>query len=99
MSCLAMHGTIHELTEQLNDHHNGRCTMLPYPQGLQVIKQTGQEWFDSLTDQQKEASMGKGRYQAYKDGRFDFGKLTRELPDPVYGPMRSETPLKDLINE
>ena len=99
MSCLSMHGTIHELTEMLNDHYNGRCTMLPYPQGLQVIRQTGQEWFDTQPQAQAEKSMGKGKYQAYKDGLFDFSKLTRELPDPVYGLMRSETPLKELINE
>lgn len=25
MSCVAMHGTVHPVTETLNDHHNGRC--------------------------------------------------------------------------
>jgi len=99
MSCLNMHGTFHELTEQLNDHHNGRCTMLPYPFGQAVIKFTGQEYFDGLDEKTRETMMGKGKYKAYKDGLFTFDKLTRELPDPVYGLMRSETPLKDLVNE
>ena len=97
MSCVNMHGTLHSLTEPLNDHYNGRCTMLPYPQSEQIIQQTGQEWFDSLSEEQKEASMGKGRYQAYKDGLFSFDQLSRELSDPVYGLMRTETPLKELL--
>lgn len=99
MSCLNMHGTLHELTEQLNDHFNGRCCMIPFPYGTSVIKFTGQEYFDGLDEKTRETMMGKGKYKAYKDGLFTFDKLTRELPDPVYGLMRSETPLKDLINE
>lgn len=27
--CYAMHGTVHQLTERLNDHPNGRCAMIP----------------------------------------------------------------------
>lgn len=29
MSCAAMHGTLHSNDESLNDHHNGRCAMIP----------------------------------------------------------------------
>ena len=99
LSCLNMHGTIHPLSEPLNDHYNGRCAMLPYPAGEGVIQTTGKEYFDGLSEAEQQGRMGKARYKAYKDGLFDFSKLTRELDDPVYGAMRSETPLKDLLNE
>ena len=94
-----MHGTVHPLTEPLNDHHNGRCAMLPYPYGQKVITLTGKDYFDNLPEADQIARMGKGRYQAYKDGLFQFDQLTRELDNDVYGLMRSETPLKELLNE
>lgn len=97
LSCLNMHGTVHPLSEPLNDHYNGRCAMLPYPGGIGVIDVQGKDYFDGLSDAEKEERMGKARYQAYKDGKFDFSKLTRELDDVVYGLMRSETPLKELV--
>ena len=43
--------------------------------------------------------MGAGKYDAWKDGKFDFNALSKEHENDVFGLMRSETPLKDLIGE
>lgn len=98
LSCIAMHGTVHPLDEPMSDHHNGRCTMIPQLEGIDYGLQNAEEWFNALSEAQKTERMGIGRYKAYKDGLFTFDKLSRIYNDPVYGDMRSETPLKDLIN-
>lgn len=98
MSCVSMHGTLHPLEESQNDHHNGRCTLIPYIPGVDYGMTNGQDWFDALDEAQKIKQMGTGKYQAYMDGAFSFDKLSSTYADPVYGIMRAETALKDLVN-
>jgi len=100
LSCVAQHGTVHPLEETLNDHHNGRCAPLPYiPEFGNPVEQTGEDWFKSLSPAQQANMMGQSKYDAWKSGQFSFDKLSREVENDVYGKMRSETPLKDLVNE
>jgi SPP1 gp7 family putative phage head morphogenesis protein len=96
-SCINMHGTLHELSEILNGHHNDRCVMLPYPQCANVIKQSGEEWLKAQPKEKQIGILGKGKYEAWINNKFEFAQLTREYSDDVYGIMRGETPLKELI--
>lgn len=98
LSCVAQHGTIHPLEETLNDHHNGRCAPLPYiPEFGNPVEQTGEDWFNSLSPAQQASMMGQGKFEAWQSGQFTFDKLSREVDNDVYGKMRTETTLKDLI--
>lgn len=97
MSCIAMHGTVHPLSEPLNDHHNGRCTMLPLIEGINYIDQLGEEWFNAQSEERRIKLMGKERYRAYKDGKFTFDRLSSIYNDEVFGEMRVETSLKGLL--
>ncbi len=97
LSCAAMHGTIHDLDETLDDHYNGRCAALPYIEGLTEPIEQGQTWFDNLSEAEQAAMMGQSKYDAYKEGKFKFSQLSKEHENDVYGLMRSETPLKDLL--
>jgi hypothetical protein len=100
MSCISMHGTRHTNDEVLNDHFNGRCTMLPIVEGFEnPLKQNGEQWFNSQSEADQRAMMGPEKYQAYKDGKFSFEQLSRETENDTYGMMKTETPLKDLIGE
>lgn len=97
MSCVAMHGTVHGLDESLNDHHNGRCAALPLVVGADnPVEEDGSQWFDGLSAEQQQAMMGKGRYEAFKAGKFEFGDLSGQRDDAVYGTMRVEASLKEL---
>lgn len=98
MSCVVMHGTVHSVEESLNDHHNGRCAMLPVVDGVLPIEENaGTDWFRRLPESQQKAMMGKGKFEAWKAGKFDLPELSRTYTDDVYGEMRSEAPLKDLV--
>lgn len=98
LSCVAQHGTLHPVTEIMNDHHNGRCVPIPVVKGFPpIVTANGKDWFDGLPEAEQRKVMGAGRYEAYRAGKFDFGKLSTEHVDEVYGPMRTEQSLKDLV--
>jgi hypothetical protein len=110
-SCLAMDGTLHDHTESLNDHWNGRCAMVPVPVtyrdlGLDIAEPpvvlaepTGEDWFRAQPEANQKAVLGPGKYAAWQKGEFPFAQLSRETTDPVWGKMRGETPLKDLVTQ
>jgi len=98
MSCVAMHGTIHEVDEPLNDHHNGRCARVPLVQGFgNPVEQTGVDWFEQQDQDLQRHLMGPGKYKAWQEGRISLGQLTYEYDDDVYGKMRGEPSLKSLL--
>lgn len=98
LSCVAQHGSFHTTAETLNDHHNGRCAMIPAVVGAaNPITASGQEWFGQLPAGQQAAMMGPGKFQGWKSGQFEFSALSGMRVDPVYGPMRVEETLQSLV--
>lgn len=98
MSCVAMHGTPHPVEEVLNDHHNGRCTAVPMVKGFDnPVKEIGTEWFGKQSEAAQRAMLGPGKYAAWRDGKFGLEQLSAIREDSVYGPMRVEQTLKELI--
>lgn len=99
-ACVAMHGTQHALNERLNDHHNGRCTMLPLTIGsTNPLEGAGEQYFKGLPEAQQKALLGPGKYDAYKAGKFSFSQLATTHTDEVYGEMRSVASLSSLLGE
>lgn len=110
ISCIVQHGTIHRPDEVLNDHHNGRCAMVPLTKtwealGFPGIPETraqvapGRDWFDTLSDAEQKRTMGKAKWAAWKAGRIDWSDLSAEHDDDVYGTMRVEASLRDLLGD
>jgi hypothetical protein len=108
ISCIVQHGTVHPNTETLNDHHQGRCGMIPVTKtwaelGFPGIPETrvqvppGREWFDTLSDAEQRRTMGKAKWAAWKAGRINWDDLSAEHDDDVYGTMRVEASLRDLL--
>ena len=62
-----------------------------------VQPDAGISWFMSLGEAQQKAMMGPGKYEAWKEGKFDLSDLTSVYNDEVYGEMRRETTLKELV--
>lgn len=99
MSCIAQHGSEHDLSDLLNDHHLGRCTMLPLTAIGSARTKTGEEWFNEQTESFQKRMMGPGKWQAWKDGAFPFSALSVEYDNPVYGKMRREATLQELVGK
>jgi len=98
MSCVSMHGTEHGLDESLDDHYNGECAALPIIEGLgSPVEQSGQDWFDNQPEERQRDLMGDSKYEAYKADLFAFDALSNQQDHDIYGTMRTETSLKDLV--
>lgn len=100
MSCASLHGQVFPIDAICDDHHNGRCALLPYVKGADnPIQQTGVDWFSEQSVFTQKNMMGAAKYEAWKDGKFELSQLSKEYQNDVFGTMRGETPLKDLIGE
>lgn len=115
ISCVSMHGSFHKNTEILNDHHNGRCAMVPVTKtweelGFEGIPETGMQpeewqdagrkWFDGLSEGEQAALMpSKAMHEAWRSGDVTWEQLSRERDDHVYGAMRSVPSLKELLGD
>jgi hypothetical protein len=100
MSCIVLHGTVYPAGTVCNDHHLGRCDLIPWVKGMpNPIEQTGIDWFNSQDENTQKAMMGESKYEAWKDEKFTLDQLSKVYNDPVYGDMRGEATLKDLIND
>ena len=98
MSCVSMHGTIHPLSEPLDDHHHGRCAAVPVVLGQALVPEdAGAAWFNGLPEEQQRIMMGTGAFDAWKAGKFELSQLSHQVPDDVYDLMRTVTPLKELL--
>lgn len=98
MSCIAQHGTLHNINETLNDHHNGRCIAIPAVAGVDSpIEQSGEDWFKGQPEVRQRALMGNGKFLSWQAGGFDFGSLSVRYDDGVYGTMRREATLTELL--
>lgn len=97
-SCLAMDGTVHSLDEVLDDHYNGRCSMIPVILGQPALPETsGRDYFDSLSEEEQRGILGAAKFEAFQEGKFEFSALSTQQSNDVFGTMRFETSLKDLI--
>jgi hypothetical protein len=100
MACIAEHGGEHGLDETLNDHHNGKCAMLPIVKYYDnPVEQTGEDWFNGLSETKQRELMGDGKFEAWQGGKFGFDKLAGKHDDDVYGLMTIETTLAELVGE
>ena len=105
-ACYAMHGTEHPLSERLEDHPSGRCAMIPVSKGWAALGYdvpdtnpkipSGEEEFAKLDEKQQLAVLGKGRFELYKAGKLDFGKMATFTDDKVWGRSLRIAPLGDI---
>ena len=107
MSCVALHGSVHPVTETLNDHHNGRCAMIPNTVtyrdlGLHVDTpeleiESGRDWFKEQPAAMQQQMMGQGMWDAWQGNQFAFDKLSQPYSDKVYGVMRRQATLGEVL--
>ena len=103
MSCISQHGSFHSVEEVLADHHQGRCTAAPSVPlanrlGIGNLElEPGEQWFDRQPEAVQLDMMGPGKFEAWKDGAFEFSALSSPYDDVVYGQMLRETTLGELV--
>jgi hypothetical protein len=110
MACIAQHGTEHPLSEPLNDHHNGRCAMIPITKSWASLGfvgiderppiQTGQDWFAGLSAAEQAAMFpSPAMYNAWQAGAIGWGDLVGSHESPVYGSMLQLPSLLGMLGD
>lgn len=106
-SCLANHGTEHEVTEPGPlDHHQGRCGRIDKTKtwkelGFNIPEPAdtfpdARAWFDNLTDDTQRAIMGPERLQLLQSGAVGWDDLTVKRSTDGWRDSMHVTPVKDL---
>lgn len=95
-SCVALHGTFHPASEQLNDHPRGRCMPVPARQGT-WNDVTGAEWFRDLSPKDQKTILGGARFRAFEAGEIDVKDFSSETLHPVYGSIRRASSLREIL--
>lgn len=100
-SCWAMHGTKHTLEETLDDHPNGRCTMIPLVKEWPIEIESGAALFEKLSEAEQIKILGPAKWIAWRDGQLTFdadsvtGIVGRAFSDE-WGSHRYERSLKQM---
>jgi SPP1 gp7 family putative phage head morphogenesis protein len=96
-ACIMAEGTFYALDEEMPEHPQGRCSMIPVVRGASPIEwQHGQDWFMEQPSETQESILGKGHYEAWRLGKFDLGEVVTVKPNSTWGDSLAVTPLRDL---
>ena len=89
-SCVAMHGTEHDLDEPGPlDHPQGRCSRMPLvkpelvPGAPKPVIESGPEWLARQPEGVQRSVLGPRRFEAWQDGNYPASRwaVRRESPD------------------
>lgn len=106
-SCLANHGTVHDIDEfGPIDHQQGRCARIDRTKtwkdlGFNIeepadVLPDAKAWFDNLEPDSQKAIMGPGKLKKLQDGDIGWDDLTRKVETPGWRSSMHNVPLKDL---
>lgn len=97
LACLVRDGEVIPPNEPAFDHVNGRCSFVPVLIGVDVPKwQSGRQWFESLSEATQREMMGKGHFEAWRDGAITLDDLVKITHDPTWGKSLGIRPLKEM---
>ena len=88
LACISLDGTFYPLGTPFAEHPQGRCVMIPAVKGVEWKSRlgSGQAWFEGLPQDAQIATMGRGRWEAWKAGELPWDKMAVKTSHPVWGP-------------
>lgn len=96
-ACLMDDGAFYELTEEMPEHPQGRCSQVPVVDGVPAAKwKQGPEWFVEQPQATQLDILGKGRYYAWQNGDYELEELVTVKPNATWGDSLQVTPLREL---
>jgi SPP1 gp7 family putative phage head morphogenesis protein len=109
-ACIALNGTFHTVDETLDDHVNGKCTMLPKTKpwadlGFGGVEETsieiesGEDWFARQAEKTQRSVLGDAGFEAYNSGAVKLGDFVGTNYSPQWGTMRYAKSLKEILGD
>lgn len=100
--CLAMDGTFHKLDEHMDDHPNGRCSMISVLRGQEGQKSewdTGAQWFEKQDEATQRKILGNAGYEAYRGGAVNLVDFVGQRQSRAWGSTRYARSLVEILGE
>lgn len=98
LACLMLDGEMFDVYEDMDDHPNGKCIMVPIVPGApEPTWQSGKAWFEGLTSDRQREKMGTAMYEAWKDGQFALTDLAKKGWNDTWGAAPRVPSLKELV--
>ena len=107
MACIVLDGKVYDLATEMDDHPNGRCSMLPITKtyaemGIDAPEptfqdETAREWFERQEEATQRGMMGGGMFDAWRDGRFTLDNIPKIVNNKVWGDSWTPAPLYELL--
>ncbi len=95
--CLFADGQEYPIDYGFDSHVNCRCTTLPVLANVPFpAYQDGQSWFTSQPEATQRSILGKGRYEAWRDGRASLDDLVTRQWDATWGGALVPTLVRNL---
>lgn len=96
-ACIAAEGEQLEVGEPVYDHPSGRCTSIPQVDGLPPVQfELGRDWLRGQDADTQRKILGRGRYDAWQEGRFDLDELVVIQDNAVWGKSLQPASLTSL---
>jgi SPP1 gp7 family putative phage head morphogenesis protein len=97
LACLMSDGEVFDSAQELSDHPNGRCTVIPILAiGPQVQWENGQDWFKSLPEEQQQNMMGEQLFNGWKGHKFGLSDLRKTAHSDTWGDSPRVATFKEL---
>lgn len=99
MSCIAQHGSIHPVTETLNDHHQGRCAPVPVVRGSTWAQgvESGRDWYGRLPEGVQRQIAGDLMFVSLRQGAVQWDDLSVAYTNDIFGTMLREASVEQLV--
>jgi hypothetical protein len=86
VACIALDGQEYRLEAEFEEHAQGRCVLIPLVRGVNYDGLgSGQSWFEGLSQEEQIGTMGRGRWEAWQEGRLPWEKMVRRTTHAVWG--------------
>jgi hypothetical protein len=97
LGCLAAEGRFYPLTKPLDDHPQGRCSMIPKLFNRAAVEfTTGEEWVRNLPEADQIEILGEQRREMWRSGRVPFSQFAKTVENLTWGNSVVTTPLREL---
>lgn len=97
-ACLALDGTIYDTSSLMPLHPQDRCSTIPIVEGFpEPTWKTGEEWFSEQPEAVQRQILGKGKYEAWSQGLFNFRDVVKITDNKTWGPGAQVKSLKELL--
>jgi SPP1 gp7 family putative phage head morphogenesis protein len=97
LACLMSDGEMFQVEQELSDHPNGRCTLVPVLNvGPQVQWENGQDWFKALPEERQQQMMGEQLFNGWKGHKFGLSDLRKTAHSDTWGDSPRVATFKEL---